>query len=60
MIGPSDREVVENRNRVVDDGTLAHDRANDPVAAAREAADNLLQNIPLDRDLGAEPARRRG
>lgn len=59
LIGPSDREVIENRNRVVDDGTLVHDRADDPVAAAREATDNLLQNIPLDSDLGAEPARRR-
>ena len=58
-IGPADRQLIEDRNGVVDDSPVANGRADHPIAAAREAADNLLQHIPLDRDLGAEPARRR-
>ena len=52
-IGPSDGEVFETLDSVVNDGAVAHGRANHPAPAVRQGVDHLLQNIALDDELGA-------
>jgi hypothetical protein len=53
-IGPSDRQIVEMRNGVVDDGAVAHTRAHDPVSAVRQGVDDALQDMLFDHELGVE------
>jgi len=43
LIGPSDGEFIAVRDRVVDDRSIAHGRSDDPVAPARQSANDLLQ-----------------
>ena len=57
-IGPSDGEIFETRDSVVNNGAVAHRRTNHLVPAVRQAADDALQDIPLDHELGAERLRR--
>ena len=56
-IGPSHGEVFETRDSFVDDGAIADGRANDPVPAVRQAADDPLEGLPLDRELSTERIR---
>ena len=57
-IRPSDGKIIQSRNGVINDGALAHSRPDNPVSAVRQAADDALQDIPLDHELGAERLRR--
>jgi hypothetical protein len=49
--------VVERRDGVVNDGAVAHNRADHSETAACRGADDLLQDLALDRDFGAERLR---
>ena len=57
-IRPSDGKIIKLRKGVIDDGAVAHSRPDNPVSAVRQAADDALQDIPLDHELGAERLRR--
>jgi len=56
-IGPPDREIIKDRNPVVDDRAIPHGRADHPVATALEGIDDSLQSVTLDRQFGPEPIR---
>ena len=57
-IRPSDGKIIKLRKGVIDDGAVAHSRPDNPVSAVCQAADDALQDIPLDHELGAERLRR--
>ena len=52
--GPSDREIFETRDSLVYDCTVSHCRADYPKTTARQGANDLLQDLVLDRDFGAK------
>ena len=52
-VGPSDRQIVQMRDAVVDDSTMAHGRTDDPIAMANQFGDDPLQIIRLECEFGA-------
>jgi hypothetical protein len=56
-IRPSDGKIIKLRKGVIDDGAVAHSRPI-TLSAVCQAADDALQDIPLDHELGAERLRR--
>ena len=56
-IGPSDGEIFKTSDIFVDDGAVAHCRADHPETATRQADDYALQDVPLDRHFGAQSLR---
>ena len=57
LIGPSHGQFIEAPNGLVDDRTIAHRRADNPVALARQSVNDPLQGILLNREVGAEHIR---
>jgi hypothetical protein len=57
LIGPSNGQLLDPRDRVIDDRPVAHRRADDPVALTRQSVNDPLQVILPDRQLGAQHLR---
>ena len=56
-IGPSDGEIFETRDSIINNGAVAHRRANHLVATVRQGVEDLSQILPVDCELGAEHPR---
>ena len=57
LIGPSHGQFIELRDHVVDNCSIAHGRANDPVAPACQSVEDPLQAVLLDCELGVDHLR---
>ena len=51
-VGPSDRQIVQMRDGIVDDSTIAHGRTDNSIAVAKQFGDDPLQIIRLDYKFG--------